>query len=215
MKSLEKVGTVLFGAGFGLFGFSVLVQAVLPYMVMKDVKYVTLDEIAKNVSPEFVDLAERYPDEFRKAYGEPDSKSYRAALDEGRNVYIAEACWHCHSQFVRPVANENQRFGPVSWPAEHQNELQLPQLFGTRRVGPDLIREARKRSNDWHIAHFWDPPMVVPESIMPRFTWFFDANGKPNRRALALTTYVQWLGSWLPESDELLTNVIASPGGEK
>jgi cbb3-type cytochrome oxidase cytochrome c subunit len=74
--------------------------------------------------------------------------------------------------------------------------MNLPQLFGTRRVGPDLIREGGKRTNDWHLAHFRDPNAVVPESVMPRYDWFFEAEGRPNERGWAITAYVQWLGSW-------------------
>ena len=54
---------------------------------------------------------------------------------------MGEGCWHCHSQFVRPVSNEERRWGPVSKTEEYQNELQRPVMFGTRRVGPDLSRE--------------------------------------------------------------------------
>ena len=71
-----------------------------------------------------------------------DAAAFRKALKLGRDTYIAEACWHCHSQFVRPVSNEDIRFGKVSYSAEYMNEMFLPHLFGTRRVGPDLIRES-------------------------------------------------------------------------
>ena len=68
----------------------------------------------------------------------PNAQSFAKALRTGRDVYVAEACWHCHSQFVRPVSNEDLRFGPVSTPEEYQNDMFLPHLFGTRRIGPDL-----------------------------------------------------------------------------
>ena len=71
-------------------------------------------------------------------------------------------------------------------------------MFGTRRVGPDLSREGGRRGNDWHAVHFWDPASLSHGSPMPRYPWFFDGSpDKPNRRGLALITYVQWLGSWL------------------
>ena len=75
------------------------------------------------------------------------------------------------------------------------NEMFLPHLFGTRRVGPDLIREAGRHGNDWHAAHFYNPSLVVPTSVMPRYSWFFD-DERPNKRGLAMIAYVQWLGSW-------------------
>ena len=109
-----------------------------------------------------------------------------------------EACWHCHSQFVRPVSNEEKRWGPVSQSYEYQNELQRPVMFGTRRVGPDLSREGGRRSNDWHAVHFFKPTTLSVGSPMPEYPWLFDgAANKPNKRGLALMTYVQWLGSWL------------------
>jgi hypothetical protein len=199
---IERFGTITLIAGFGFFGFSVLLFAVLPWQLTREVKMVTIEEIARHPIPEFYDLATRYPEQFKKYYGEPNSKSYAEALRVGRDAYIAEACWHCHSQFVRPISNEDLRFGRVSYAAEHQTELQLPQLFGTRRVGPDLIREAGKHGNDWHAAHLYEPTWVVPVSVMPSFRWFFDppategAAPQPNKRGLAMITYMQWLGSW-------------------
>jgi hypothetical protein len=88
----------------------------------------------------------------------------------------------------------------VSKTEEYDNELQRPVLFGTRRVGPDLSREGGRRGNDWHTVHFWKPRTVSNNSPMPEYPWFFDGGpDKPNRRGLAIITYVQWLGSWLPE----------------
>jgi cbb3-type cytochrome c oxidase subunit II len=92
------------------------------------------------------------------------------------------------------VANEDVRFGPVSTAAEQQHELMKPQLMGTRRVGPDLSRESGFRSNDWHVAHFYNPQSVAPTSVMPGYTWFYDGR-EPNKKGIAIITYMQWLGS--------------------
>jgi len=120
------------------------------------------------------------------------------ALRLGRQVYIGEGCWHCHSQFVRPVSNESRRWGPVAETREFQNELQRPVMFGTRRVGPDLSREGGRRGNDWHAVHFYRPKMVSPNSPMPEYPWFFEGSpDAPNKRGLAIIAYVQLLGSWL------------------
>jgi len=175
---------------------------------------------------QFRDMQDRWPEPFRAAFGElpaladvpidasaeekariqADNEKINAqetekaaeALRLGRQIYIGEGCWHCHSQFVRPVSNESLRFGPVSKTIEYQNELQRPVMFGTRRVGPDLSREGGRRSNDWHAVHFFKPTLVSASSPMPQYPWFFDgAPDKPARRGLALITYVQWLGSWL------------------
>lgn len=196
----ESKSGIFFIAGLGFFGLSFLVMAVLPWTIYAGEKELDLNELAvRGITHEFVDLAERYPEQFKKHFGEVSYESFSEALRIGHRAYVAEACWHCHSQFVRPVSNEDLRWGPVSHALEYQNALQRPVLFGTRRVGPDLIREAARRSNDWHVAHFWKPTSVVPASVMPSYRWFFDAEGYPNKKGMAIITYIQWLGSWLEE----------------
>jgi cbb3-type cytochrome oxidase cytochrome c subunit len=192
---VEKLPTILLGAGVACFALAGVVTGYLPVAHLSKIQYKTLEEIAPDPSYEFLELARRYPAQFKKYYGDPNGESYRKALRLGRDVYIAEACWHCHSQFVRPVSNEDMRFGKVSWAGEYMNEMFLPHLFGTRRVGPDLIRESGRHGTDWHVAHFYDPPTVVPTTVMPRYTWFFDGE-EPNDRGIAIITYMQWLGSW-------------------
>ena len=192
---MEKVATIMFAGGVCCFGLSVAVSGYLPIAHLSKIRYQKLEEIITEPSPEFVDLSRRYPAEFQKYYGEADAASFRDALRLGRDTYIAEACWHCHSQFIRPVSGEDRRFGKVSYAGEYMNEMFLPHLFGTRRVGPDLIRESGRHSNDWHVAHLYDPTIVVPTSVMPRYTWFFDGEA-PNKKGIALVAYVQWLGSW-------------------
>lgn len=111
----------------------------------------------------------------------------------GRHVYIREGCWYCHSQFVRPVDFETARYGKASESWENLNDL--PHLYGTRRIGPDLAREAKKRTDDWHYAHLYDPRSIVQDSVMPSFTWLFDGNPtKPNEEGKALVAYLQTLG---------------------
>src|SRR5688500_10060373 len=96
---------------------------------------------------------------------------YTPAQLAGKRFYEKHVCWHCHSQFVRPVNDENSRFGPVSQAGE--SAIDRPHLFGTRRIGPDLSREGWFRVDDWHLAHLIDPRSVVPLSVMPSFTWLF------------------------------------------
>ena len=115
--------------------------------------------------------------------------------NQGRKIFMQEGCWHCHTQFVRPVAGEPLRYGPPSKAMEYVGEI--PQLFGTRRVGPDLAREAGKRSDDWHLAHFYNPRSTAPWSVMPGLPWLYEKqDGKmvPTEKAKALTAYVQSLG---------------------
>jgi cytochrome c oxidase cbb3-type subunit II len=195
MKRMETAAHVMFCAGLGLFGLAGVLAGYLPVSHLARLEYSTLDKVAPAPSPEFIDLSKRYPAAFKAAFGSPTKEAFHLALRTGRDRYIAEACWHCHSQYVRPISNEDQRFGKVSWAGEYRNEMFLPHLFGTRRVGPDLIRESGRHGNDWHAAHFFDPTLVSPASVMPRYTWFFDGE-TPNKTGLSMIAYMQWLGSW-------------------
>lgn len=203
----EGWGPIFMVAGLGFFALAFVSMGYLPWAHLNSLPMKTLAEVAATPSEDFKDLAVRYPESFQQHYGKVSPESYAKALKVGRDSYIAEACWHCHSQQIRPVGGESQRFGPVSNIEEFQNELQLPHLLGTRRVGPDLIRVAGKYANDWHAAHLWDPRVVVPTSVMPKYPWFFqkdkDGNPVPNERGIGMIAYIQWLGSWIPESERL------------
>ncbi len=201
---MERFGGVFLVAGLMFFVFAFVAMAAIPYVHFMNLPIKTAEELAPTVLDDFKDLERRYPQAFATAFpGGATIASCAQALREGRDAYIAEACWHCHSQFVRPVSNEDARWGKISAAGEYHNELQLPQLLGTRRVGPDLTREAGVHSNDWQIAHLFNPRNVSPTSVMPPFPWFFnpavgDQVPAPNRRGLSVVTYVQWLGSWIP-----------------
>ncbi len=122
------------------------------------------------------------------------------SVGRGRKLYIQEGCWHCHSQFVRPVAGEPFRYGPFSQAWE--SRFDIPQLFGTRRVGPDLSREAGRHSDDWHFAHLYNPRSTTPQSIMPSYRWFFKDTSKgpePTQDAVDLVAYLQQLGGHYKE----------------
>ncbi|TDQ77552.1 cytochrome c oxidase cbb3-type subunit 2 [Dongia mobilis] len=86
---------------------------------------------------------------------------------QGRNIYIREGCYLCHSQQVRPFRDEIERYGPYSLAAE--SIYDHPFQWGSKRTGPDLARVGGKYSNDWHVAHMINPRAVVPESIMPSY----------------------------------------------
>ncbi|MBX3444435.1 MAG: cbb3-type cytochrome c oxidase subunit II [Planctomyces sp.] len=205
----ETKSGIFFVAGLAFFAFAFLSNALVPALMYRDVPEQTAEQVVNgNVLFQLEDLAQRYPEAFRTAWGDAPVEEAAAAewyvktgaeaLREGRKIYVGEGCWHCHSQFVRPVSNESRRWGPVSESPEYQNELQRPVMFGTRRVGPDLSREGGRRSNDWHAVHFFRPTDLSPGSPMPEYPWLFDgAADRPNRRGLALLVYVQWLGSWL------------------
>jgi cytochrome c oxidase cbb3-type subunit 2 len=85
----------------------------------------------------------------------------------GRNIYIREGCYLCHSQQIRPFRDEVERYGHYSLAAESMYDH--PFQWGSKRTGPDLARVGGKYSNDWHVAHLIDPRQVVPESIMPPY----------------------------------------------
>lgn len=210
---MERFGASFLIAGVITFLLGFFLQGVMPVITLRKLPVPSIEELARTIPAEFHQLAEDYPEEFHKYFGDVSSTSLAHALRVGKANYIAEACWHCHSQFVRPVSKEDLRFGPVSTPEEYQNMMNLPHLFGTRRVGPDLIREAGKHSNDWHVAHFYDPRSVAPYSVMPAYPWFFD-DKRPNERGLALVAYVQWLGSWVEQVPATIYNVDAMRGGQ-
>ncbi len=85
----------------------------------------------------------------------------------GRNIYIREGCYLCHSQQVRTFKDEVERYGHYSLAAESM--FDHPFQWGSKRTGPDLARVGGKYSNDWHVAHLIDPRVLVPESIMPGY----------------------------------------------
>lgn len=141
---------------------------------------------------------------------------YTDASNQGRKVYMRETCWLCHSQVVRAfrVIGEDgeewiskggdvERYGPRSQAGEAGTDM--PHLYGTRRIGPDLARVGQKYADAWHLTHFLNPQAVVPGSIMPRFTWLYldvkyDENnnpvsGVPSVELLDLISYIQGLGT--------------------
>ena len=86
---------------------------------------------------------------------------------EGRNIYIREGCYVCHSQMIRPMRDEVERYGHYSLAAESMYDH--PFQWGSKRTGPDLARVGGRYSDDWHVDHLRDPQSVVPESVMPKY----------------------------------------------
>jgi len=103
----------------------------------------------------------------------PGIKPYPALNLAGRDVYIREGCYTCHSQMIRPFRSETERYGPYSLAGE--SVYDHPFQFGSKRTGPDLARVGGRYSDDWHRVHLINPRDVVPESNMPRFPWLQDA----------------------------------------
>ena len=91
----------------------------------------------------------------------------------GRDVYIREGCYVCHSQMIRPMRDEVERYGNYSLAAESMYDH--PFQWGSKRTGPDLARVGGRYSDEWHVAHLSNPQSVVPESVMPKYGYLLDA----------------------------------------
>ena len=103
----------------------------------------------------------------------PGVKKYDALAIEGRDVFVREGCYNCHSQMIRPFRAETERYGHYSVAGE--SVYDHPFQWGSKRTGPDLARVGGRYSDDWHEAHLMNPRDVVPESNMPRYSWLADA----------------------------------------
>ena len=119
----------------------------------------------------FGGLVEIVPLFFQKSTTEPvpGLKPYTALQVAGRDVYVREGCYNCHSQMIRPFRAETLRYGPYSVAGEFVYDH--PFQWGSKRTGPDLARVGGKYSDDWHRIHLINPRDVVPESNMPAYPW--------------------------------------------
>ncbi|MCB1632662.1 MAG: cytochrome-c oxidase, cbb3-type subunit II, partial [Pseudomonadales bacterium] len=128
----------------------------------------------------------------------------------GREVYISEGCYNCHSQMVRPFREETLRYGDYAKAGEFVYDH--PFLWGSKRTGPDLARVGERYSDDWHRAHLFNPRDVVPESNMPGFPWLFD-NDVDNRHIAGKMRALRILG--VPYTDEDIAGAEAAVAGKK
>ena len=122
----------------------------------------------------------------------------------GRNIYVREGCYVCHSQMVRPFRDEVERYGHYSLAAESMYDH--PFQWGSKRTGPDLARVGNRYSDEWHVQHMIDPQSVVPESIMPKYGFLKDT-------LLRTDDIVDHLKAnravGVPYSDEMIANAKA------
>lgn len=102
----------------------------------------------------------------------PGVKPYTALQLEGRDIYIREGCYNCHSQMIRPLRAETERYGHYSLAGE--SVYDHPFQWGSKRTGPDLARVGGRYSDEWHRVHLSNPRDVVPESNMPTYAWLAD-----------------------------------------
>jgi cytochrome c oxidase cbb3-type subunit 2 len=127
----------------------------------------------------------------------------------GRDVYIREGCYGCHSQMVRPFRSETERYGPYSIAGE--SVYDRPFQFGSRRTGPDLARVGGRYSDDWHRLHLEDPRALVPESNMPGYPWLNENMVDPDLVTTKLRT-LKFLGD--PYTDEQIESAAAQVDGK-
>ncbi|WP_284165335.1 cytochrome-c oxidase, cbb3-type subunit II [Frigidibacter sp. SD6-1] len=104
----------------------------------------------------------------------------------GRDIYIREGCYVCHSQMIRPMRDEVERYGHYSLAAESMYDH--PFQWGSKRTGPDLARVGGRYSDEWHVAHLTDPQSVVPESVMPKYGFLTDRMIEPEHIVARLET---------------------------
>lgn len=139
----------------------------------------------------------------------PDMRLYTPLELAGRNLYIREGCYACHSQMIRTLRDEVERYGPFSLAVE--SKYDHPMLWGSKRTGPDLARLGGKYSDAWHVAHLVNPRDVVPESVMPRYGWL-------NRNALRIDDLGEHLSAQravgVPYTDAMIENATADARGQ-
>jgi cytochrome c oxidase cbb3-type subunit 2 len=142
---------------------------------------------------------------------EPDENiaPYSALRLAGRDVYVREGCYNCHSQMIRPFRSETERYGPFTTAGE--TVYDRPFQFGSKRTGPDLARVGGRYSDDWQRLHLINPRDLVPESNMPGYPWLADRLVDPALVTSKLET-LQFLGD--PYTDEQIAAAAAEVEGK-
>ncbi len=137
-------------------------------------------------------------------------KPYPALQLAGRDVYVREGCYVCHSQMIRPFRSETERYGPYSVAGE--SVYDRPFQWGSKRTGPDLARVGGRYSDDWHRIHLINPRDVVPESNMPGFPWFEDNRVDGQLVQKKMQRLKTWGGD--PYTDEEIASAPADVEGK-
>ncbi len=164
------------------------------------------------VALSFGTLVELVPLFFDEETNEPIAglKPLPALAMEGRDIYRREGCNNCHSQMIRPLRAETERYGHYSVAGEFVYDH--PFLWGSKRTGPDLARVGKRYSDDWHRAHMYNPRDVVPESNMPAYPWLFDDEIDASRTAQKMTA-LRKVG--VPYTDEDISGAATAVAGKK
>lgn len=132
----------------------------------------------------------------------PGIKPYTPLQLAGRDVYVSEGCYNCHSQMIRPFRSEVERYGPYSVAGE--SVYDRPHQWGSKRTGPDLARLGGRYSDDWHRVHLNNPRDLVPESNMPGYPWLAEKKLDPELMKKKIKA-LQKLGD--PYPDEILETI--------
>ncbi|MEX0337827.1 MAG: cytochrome-c oxidase, cbb3-type subunit II [Arenibacterium sp.] len=122
----------------------------------------------------------------------------------GREIYVREGCYVCHSQMIRPMRDEVERYGHYSLAAESMYDH--PHQWGSKRTGPDLARVGGRYSDEWHVDHLRDPQSVVPESVMPKYA-FLEQTSLDGRYIQDLMATHRMVG--VPYDDAMIDNALA------
>jgi len=156
-------------------------------------------------------LVEIVPLFFQKSTTQPVAglKPYTALQLAGRDIYLREGCYGCHSQMIRPLQAETLRYGHYSMAGE--SVYDHPFQWGSKRTGPDLARVGGRYTDDWHRIHLNNPRDVVPESNMPAYTWLAKGNVDPQDMAPKMRA-MRTLG--VPYTDEEIAHGAAAVAGK-
>ncbi|MFD2739988.1 cytochrome-c oxidase, cbb3-type subunit II [Sulfitobacter aestuarii] len=139
----------------------------------------------------------------------PDMRLYTPLEQAGRDIYIREGCYACHSQMIRTLRDEVERYGPYSLAVESQYDH--PMLWGSKRTGPDLARLGDKYSDDWQVRHLVDPRALVPESVMPHYAALLDT---PLETASLPGRLAALRAVGVPYSDEMIAAAAEDAAGQ-
>jgi len=138
-----------------------------------------------------------------------DMRVYTPLELAGRNIYIREGCYACHSQMIRTLRDEVERYGPYSLAVE--SKYDHPMLWGSKRTGPDLARLGNKYSDEWHVTHLNNPRDVVPESVMPAYAWL----SRNELRTDDLSNHLKAQRTvGVPYTDDMIVNAAADAYGQ-
>ena len=139
----------------------------------------------------------------------PDMRLYTPLELAGRNIYIREGCYACHSQMIRTLRDEVDRYGPYSLAVE--SKYDHPMLWGSKRTGPDLARIGEKYSDQWHVAHLNNPRDVVPVSVMPAYAFMSETELRTDDLSLHLKAQ-RAVG--VPYTDDEIANAALDAYGQ-